>query len=89
VPRPNDARSQAANALRRGIVAEAVAGAGLGFIEPSDRGGQLPMRASNVAGHQLQPGDTVEYSLAAGSMGIEAVEVTPLAGQSDVSERRG
>jgi cold shock CspA family protein len=68
--------AQTANALRRGIVAEPVASAGVGFIEPRDRGGQLAMRAASiVAGHALQRGDAVEYSLAVGCMGVEAVQV--------------
>jgi cold shock CspA family protein len=74
--RPTESVALSANALRRGIVAEPVAGAGLGFIEPGDRGGQLPMRASSiVTEHELQRGAAVEYSLADGSMGVEAVQV--------------
>jgi cold shock CspA family protein len=60
-------------------VAEAVAEAGFGFIEPDDHGGQVPMRASSVdCDRDLVAGETVEYSLAAGSLGVEAVGVTSL-----------
>jgi cold shock CspA family protein len=86
-PRPSEPVAQAAS-VRRGIVAEAVAEGGLGFIEPSDRGGLLPMRASNVdVEDELQPGDAVEYSLAAGSMGVEAVEVKALAREDEAFDR--
>ena len=78
--RPTEPVARRANALRRGVVAEPVAGAGVGFIEPSDRGGQLPVRASSiVTEHALQRGDAVEYSLADGSMGVEAVQVKAFA----------
>ena len=61
------------------MVAEAVTEAGYGFIQPDDRGGQLPMRASESDGERpLLAGERVEYSLAAGSLGVEAVSVKPL-----------
>jgi cold shock CspA family protein len=66
-------------APRRGVVTEAATEAGYGFIEPDDRGGQLPMRASEIDGERLfVAGESVEYSLAAGSLGVEAVDVKPL-----------
>jgi len=66
-------------AVRRGVVTEAATDAGYGFIEPDDRGGQLPMRASEIDGERpLVAGEPVEYSLAAGSLGVEAVDVKRL-----------
>jgi hypothetical protein len=53
-----------------------VAGAGFGFGEPNARGGQLPMRASNVGDdRELLAGEAVDHSLAAGGTGVEAVRV--------------
>ena len=80
MPRRPEPRAQTANGLRRGIVAEAVARGGLGFIEPRDRGGQLPMRASaSSTEHEQHRGGAVEYSLADGSIGVEAVQVKAFA----------
>lgn len=48
------------------------------------------MRAANVdAGHELERGDAVEYSLAVGSMGVEAVHVQAFAVEDEgVAARR-
>jgi cold shock CspA family protein len=71
--------SRRSEGTRRGVVAEVVADAGFGVIEPDDHGGQLPMRAVSVdCDRDLLAGDAVEYSLAAGSLGVEAVGVKSL-----------
>src|ERR1051326_8543025 len=61
-------------AQRRGVVPEA----GYGVIDPDDGGGALPTRASEIHGeHPLVAGEPVEYSLAAGSLGVEAADAKP------------
>src|ERR1043165_8286572 len=74
VARELKAAGSAAAAGRGGVVPEAATDAGYGFIEPDDRGGQLPMRASEIDGERpLVAGEPVEYSLAGGRLGGEAV----------------
>lgn len=64
-----------AAARRRGTLTASAAG-GYGFVAPDDGGGELLVRGCNIeTERELRAGETVLYSLAAGSFALEAVGV--------------
>jgi CspA family cold shock protein len=55
---------------------------GFGFIAPDRGGGELWVRARSVVGdppRELREGERVQFELDYGSMGLEAIDVRPLA----------
>ena len=68
----------------RGTIAVVAGADGYGFIEPARGGGQVLVRLSSIDSDvRLRVGESVSYTLSAGSFALEAVTVTALTEPAD------